>query len=162
MLSSFTYMQVYYPSVSQNTISLHTNNTLGKRLVLECGKSEVSNLNRPCSTSDEDVVTFEITVNHRRRPAVKEQQTFEDLTTPVLENVQVDLLEPSYIPAKQSCINSTQRLVSNKVSNHITHGNVTSPLDSVQHQPVNNFQLSSNNTNSPQLKKKAQKLQCKS
>jgi len=31
---------------------------------------------------------------------MKEQQTLEDLTTPVLENLQVDLFEPPYVPAE--------------------------------------------------------------
>jgi len=43
-------------------------------------------------------------MNHWRRPAVKEQQTFEDLTTPVLEHLQVDLLEPPYVPAKHELV----------------------------------------------------------
>jgi len=38
-------------------------------------------------------------VDHWWSSTVKEQQAFEDLSTPVLENLQVYLLEPSYVPA---------------------------------------------------------------
>jgi len=76
-----------------------TNNTFGEGFVLESGKAKVTDLHRPCCTSNEDVITLQVTMYHWRSPAVKEQQTFEDLSTPVLENLQVDLPEPSYIPA---------------------------------------------------------------
>jgi len=96
-------------------MNLHTNDTLGKRLVLQCSKAEVADLDWPCWTGDKDVIALEITVNHWRRPAVKEQQTFEDLTTPVLENFQVELLEPLYVPTAHvanSCTDSTPTLAS--------------------------------------------------
>ena len=66
------------PSIREITLP-RTNNTLGKRLVLECGKTEITDLNRSCRTSDKDIVALEVTVDHWRSPTVKEQQTFEDL-----------------------------------------------------------------------------------
>jgi len=87
------------PSTPDTTVS-RTNDTLGKRLVLERGEAEVTDLNGSSRTSDEDVVTLEVAVDHWRRSTVKEQQTFEDLSTPVLENVQVDPPEPLDVPAQ--------------------------------------------------------------
>ena len=88
-------------SNSVKTIS-HTNNALGKWLVLERGQAEVTNLHRAGRTSDEDIVTLEVTVDHGRSATVEEQQTFQDLSTPVLENVQVDASEPLYVAANMT------------------------------------------------------------
>jgi len=107
-------------------MNLHTNDTLGKRLVLQRSKAEVADLDWPCWTGDKDVIALEIAVNHWRRPAVKEQQTFEDLTTPVLENFQVELLETLYVPAAHvadSCTDSTPTL-----ANRVSHHSILSPI----------------------------------
>jgi len=41
-------------------------------------------------------------VDHGRSATVEEQQTFQDLSTPVLENVQVDASEPLYVAANMT------------------------------------------------------------
>lgn len=44
-------------------------------------------------TGDEDIIALEISVNDGRLPRVEEHEAFENLTTPTLQNFDVDLLE---------------------------------------------------------------------
>ncbi len=53
---------------------LLTNDALGEWLVLEGGEAEVANLDAAGGPSDEDIVTLQVPVDHRRHPGVKEQQ----------------------------------------------------------------------------------------
>jgi len=85
-----------------------TDDTLRVGVVLECGQSKVADLDQSSRARDEDVVAFEIAVDDRWRPTVKEAEALEDLATPVLDDFDVDLLQTLlYIP----CANRNSSLV---------------------------------------------------
>lgn len=76
-----------------------TNDTFGKRGPLQCRQAQVSNFDRTRRTSDEDVVTLQVSVNDGRGPGVEEVEAFENLPAPAPENFGLHDLKPLQIPA---------------------------------------------------------------
>lgn len=70
-----------------------TYDTLGKGGPHESGQPQVTDLDRACGASYEDVVTFEVPVNYRRSPSVKEVKALQDLTTPAPQDLRFHHLE---------------------------------------------------------------------
>lgn len=61
-----------------------TNTMSGMRFSQNSSKAKVANLDFPLVSIDENIVTLEISVNHRGVTAVKIEKAFQNLSTPML------------------------------------------------------------------------------
>ena len=87
-------------STGWNERSFLTDDTLCERGLLECSEAQVSDLDGGVGSGDEDVVTFEVSVQDWRRARVQEVKSLQDLKTPALQQLQLHLTEPAQVPAR--------------------------------------------------------------
>lgn len=75
-----------------------TYDTFGKRGSLQRGQPQVSYLHRACGPRDEDVVTFQVSVNDGWSSGVQEVEAFEDLSAPRAQNLDFHDLKTLEVP----------------------------------------------------------------
>lgn len=83
---------------SQITFQIHeklkyvTNTVSSMRFPKDCCKAKITNLHFSLVAIDKDIVTLEISVDHRRVTAVKIEKPSQDLPTPVLYSSDINSL----------------------------------------------------------------------
>lgn len=75
-----------------------TYHTFGKRCSFKGGQTQVTNLYRAGGSSDEDVVTLEVSVDDGGCPCMQEQQPLQDLPAPASQNLGLHHLEALQVP----------------------------------------------------------------
>ncbi len=75
-----------------------TDDALGEAGSLERGQAQVPDLYAPRGARDEDVVTLQVPVDDGGGPSVQKVQSFEDLTTPPLQELRLHLLKTLQVP----------------------------------------------------------------
>ncbi len=75
-----------------------TDHALGEAGSLERGQTQVPDLHAPRGARDEDVVTLQVPVDDGGGTSVQKVKSFEDLTTPSLQELQLHLLKTLQIP----------------------------------------------------------------
>lgn len=78
-----------------------TYNTLCKGGSHESGQPQVTYLDWARGTSNEDVITLEISVDNRRGPGVKEVESFQNLSTPAPQDLGFHLLKALQISIRE-------------------------------------------------------------
>lgn len=98
LLHNFATALVFLSSLDACT-RFPTDDTLGKRGPLQRGQAQISYLHRASGPRDEDVVTFQVSVDDGRGPGVKEVEAFEDLSAPGTQNLDFHHLEALQVAA---------------------------------------------------------------
>jgi hypothetical protein len=80
-----------------------TNDGLSERALLQRCQTQISNLHHPRSSGDENIVTLQVSVNDGWRTGMEEEQPFQDLSAPALDDLHVDFsVEALQIPLRWS------------------------------------------------------------
>lgn len=78
---------------------LRTNTTGSIRFSENRSKAKITDFDFPLVAIDENVITLEISVDHRRIMAVQIQKPFQNLPTPMLNSSDVNPSVPKSVPA---------------------------------------------------------------
>lgn len=85
----------------KKSVTVPTNDTLGKGGPLQRGQAKVADLHRACGPRDEDVVALQVPVDDGRRSGVQEVEAFEDLAAPRAQHLDLHHLEALQVAARQ-------------------------------------------------------------
>ena len=75
----------------------HTDYAFHKGSFFECCQTQITKFEKASCACYENIVTFQIPMNDGGHSGVKEIQSFQDLPTPVYENLLFDSCKPFYV-----------------------------------------------------------------
>jgi hypothetical protein len=69
------------------------------RFAENCSEAKITNFDFSLVTIDENIITLEISMNHRRIMAMEIEETFQNLSTPMLNSSDVNSFMFKSVPA---------------------------------------------------------------